>query len=60
MDWELITRLLSCFPNSFINHNKKLQGMGEEQFGFSEIPVKSVSLQNLTVGEFMGILRHNI
>lgn len=21
MDWELITRLMSCFPNSFINHN---------------------------------------
>lgn len=40
--------------------NKKLQEMGEEQFGFSEIPVESVPLQNLTVGEFMGILRHNI
>lgn len=21
MDWELITRLMKCFPNSFINHN---------------------------------------
>ena len=21
MDWELITKLMNCFPNSFINHN---------------------------------------
>lgn len=21
MDWELITRLMKCFPSSFINHN---------------------------------------
>ena len=21
MDWELIIRLMNCFPNSFINHN---------------------------------------
>lgn len=21
MDWKLITRLMKCFPNSFINHN---------------------------------------
>ena len=21
MDWELITKLMKCFPNSFINHN---------------------------------------
>lgn len=40
--------------------DKKLQKRGEEQFGYSEISVESVSLQDLTVGELMGILRHNI
>lgn len=40
--------------------NKKLQERGEKQFGYSEISVESVSLQNLTVGELAGILRHNI
>lgn len=40
--------------------NKKLQECGENQFGYSEISVESVHLQNLTVGELLGILRHNI
>jgi len=40
--------------------NKKLQEMGEEQFEFSEIHAEPILLQNLTVGEFIGILRHNI
>lgn len=39
--------------------NEKLQEMGEKQFGYSEIPIETVSLQSLTVGELMGILRHN-
>lgn len=40
--------------------NKKLQERGENQFTYSEISVESVSLQYLTVGELLGILRHNI
>lgn len=40
--------------------NKKLQERGENQFGYSEISAESVLLQNLTVGELLGILRHNI
>lgn len=38
--------------------NKKFQERGERQFEYSEKPVESVSLQNLTVGELMGILKH--
>lgn len=38
--------------------NKKLQERGEKQFGYSEISVETVCLQELTVGELLGILRH--
>lgn len=40
--------------------NKRLQELGEDQFRYSEISIESVPLHNLTVGELLAILRHNI
>lgn len=40
--------------------NKKLQDNGGKQFDFRETPLETVSLNELTVGELLGILRHNI
>lgn len=40
--------------------NKELQDSGEKPFSFKEIPIESVPLQVLSVGELIGILRHNI
>lgn len=40
--------------------DNKLQERVEKPFGFKEIPIESVPLQVLSVGELIGILRHNI
>ena len=40
--------------------NNKLQDKEGKQFDFRETPLETVSLNELTVGELLGILRHNI